>query len=102
MIELSTGDRIVVQPRFTGGLLIDAGELPDDERSYSTIQFALDDGRALHYRDIRRLGTVALMIRSDSPNTRRALGIEPLDPAFTGGASIGTSSGLAAKRSKRC
>ena len=34
---------------------------PTTERQYSTIQLALDDGRVLHYRDIRRLGTVTLM-----------------------------------------
>ena len=37
VLDLSTGDRIVVQPRFTGALLIDSGHLPDDERRYSTI-----------------------------------------------------------------
>src|SRR4029077_13176263 len=61
VLDLSTGERIVVQPRFTGALLIDTGQLPEEERKYSTIQWSLDDGRVLHYRDIRRLGTVALM-----------------------------------------
>src|SRR4029077_2727060 len=61
VLDLSSGDRIVVQPRFTGALLIDSGQLPEEERKYSTIQWSLDDGRVLHYRDIRRLGTVALM-----------------------------------------
>ncbi|HEX6589060.1 MAG TPA: DNA-formamidopyrimidine glycosylase family protein, partial [Longimicrobiales bacterium] len=83
VLDLSTGDRIVVQPRFTGALLIDAGALPEAERRYSTLDFRLDDGRRLHYRDIRRLGTVALM---DPPRWERysaSLGVEPLDPAFT-------------------
>src|SRR4051812_25623250 len=56
VIDLSTGDRIVVQPRFTGALLIDDhGSLPEEERRYSTVAFTLRDGRLLHYRDIRRL-----------------------------------------------
>jgi formamidopyrimidine-DNA glycosylase len=83
VLDLSTGDRVVVQPRFTGALLLDGGDLPDDERRYSTLDFRLDDGRRLHYRDIRRLGTVALM---DPPRWDRysaSLGVEPLDPAFT-------------------
>jgi formamidopyrimidine-DNA glycosylase len=83
VLDLSTGDRVVVQPRFTGALLVDAGDLPAAERRYSTLDFRLDDGRRLHYRDIRRLGTVSLM---DPPRWARysdALGIEPLDPAFT-------------------
>jgi len=83
MLELDRGDRIVVQPRFTGALLIDAGALPDEERRYSTVAFALDDGRTLHYRDIRRLGTVSLMSEARWHEYNAALGPEPLDPEFT-------------------
>ena len=84
VINLSTGDRIVVQPRFTGALLIDAGHLPDRERRYSTLELTLDDGRSLHYRDIRRLGTVALMSSKRFERYAAGLGVEPLDPEFTG------------------
>jgi formamidopyrimidine-DNA glycosylase len=73
-----------VQPRFTGALLIDAGNLPDAERRYSTLELSLDDGRSLHYRDIRRLGTVALMSSTRFEQYTGGLGIEPLDPEFTG------------------
>jgi formamidopyrimidine-DNA glycosylase len=83
VLDLSTGDRIVVQPRFTGALLIDAGALPDRERSYSTIEIVLEDGRSLHYRDVRRLGTVALMRPERFAEYSAGLGTEPLDPAFT-------------------
>ncbi len=83
VIDLSTSDRLVVQPRFTGALLIDAGDLPDRERQYSTIEFVLDDGRSLHYRDIRRLGTVALMDPERFAHYTATLGVEPLDRAFT-------------------
>jgi formamidopyrimidine-DNA glycosylase len=82
VLELSTGDRLVVQPRFTGALLLDAGDLPERERRYSTLAFALDDGRRLHYRDIRRLGTVALMPPARWAACAAALGPEPLDPGF--------------------
>jgi formamidopyrimidine-DNA glycosylase len=83
VLDLSTGDRVVVQPRFTGALLIDAGDLPDAERAYSTLAFRLEDGRSLHYRDIRRLGTVALMGPERFAEYTAGLGLEPLDPAFT-------------------
>ena len=83
VLDLSTGDRLVVQPRFTGALLIDAGQLPERERAYSTIELELDDGRSIHYRDIRRLGTVALMRPARFDEYSSGLGIEPLDPAFT-------------------
>jgi formamidopyrimidine-DNA glycosylase len=83
VLDLSSGDRIVVQPRFTGALLVDAGSLPERERQYSTIEFLLDDARSLHYRDIRRLGTVSLMSPARFAEYSGALGIEPLDESFT-------------------
>jgi len=83
VIDLSTTDRLVVQPRFTGALLIDEGQLPEKELRYSTVALALEDGRTLHYRDIRRLGTVALMNPRRFGEYSASLGAEPLDPAFT-------------------
>jgi formamidopyrimidine-DNA glycosylase len=85
VLDLSTGDRIVVQPRFTGALLVEEEPrpLPERERQYSTLAFGLDDGRRLHYRDIRRLGTVALMSGERWDAYSAALGVEPLDPAFS-------------------
>jgi len=83
VLDLSTSDRLVIQPRFTGALLIDAGQLPPQERRYSTIQLSLDDGRTLHYRDIRRLGTVSLMPPDEFTQYTARLGVEPLDSAFT-------------------
>ena len=83
VLDLNTGDRIVVQPRFTGALLIDAGSLPGHERRYSTLELVLDDGRSVHYRDIRRLGTVTLMSPKRFADYTSNLGVEPLDPAFT-------------------
>ena len=84
VIDLDSGDRLAVQPRFTGALLLSRGPLPDAEAPYSTLHFRLDDDRDLHYRDIRRLGTVALMPPETFARYSAGLGIEPLDPAFTG------------------
>lgn len=83
VIDLSTTDRFVVQPRFTGALLIDEGQLSEKELRYSTVALALEDGRTLHYRDIRRLGTVALMNPQRFDEYTASLGAEPLDPTFT-------------------
>jgi formamidopyrimidine-DNA glycosylase len=83
VIDLDTGDRIVVQPRFTGALLIDDGTFTGSELDYSTLRLDLDDGRALHYADVRRLGTVALMNADRFEEYSGKLGIEPLDRAFT-------------------
>jgi formamidopyrimidine-DNA glycosylase len=83
VLELSSGERIVVQPRFTGALLLSRGPLPEDEAPYSTLRLRLDDGRDLHYRDIRRLGTVALMSPDRWTRYSSGLGVEPLDPGFS-------------------
>ena len=85
VIDLDTTDHLVVQPRFTGALLIDTGSnLDKRELDYSTLRLRLADGRSLHYRDIRRLGTVALMSAKRFAEYTGDLGIEPLDQAFTG------------------
>jgi formamidopyrimidine-DNA glycosylase len=84
ILDLSTGDRLVVQPRFTGALLVDTGDLAEREHRFLRITFDLADGRKLHYRDIRCLGTVALMGPERFAEYVGALGVEPLDPAFTG------------------
>jgi formamidopyrimidine-DNA glycosylase len=84
VLDLDTRDRLVVQPRFTGALLIDDGGFTGSELSYSTLRLELDDGRSLHYADVRRLGTVALMNQKRFEEYSGKLGIEPLDRAFTG------------------
>jgi len=83
VLDLSTGYRILVQPRFTGALIVDDGSLAESALDYSTIRFSLDDGRHLHYCDVRRLGTVALMSETRFAEYTGALGIEPLDRLFT-------------------
>ena len=83
VLDLDFSHRLVVQPRFTGALLLSSGPLPPEEAPYSTLRLRLDDGRDLHYRDIRRLGTVALMSHERFAHYSSGLGIEPLDPAFT-------------------
>jgi len=83
VLDLDSGDRLVVQPRFTGALLLSRGPLPPNEAPYSTLRLHLDDDRDLHYRDIRRLGTVTLMPPERFERYSSGLGIEPLDPAFS-------------------
>jgi formamidopyrimidine-DNA glycosylase len=83
VLDLSTGDRLVVQPRFTGALLVDAAPGERGEADYTTVSCELGDGRLLRYRDVRRLGTVSLMNPARFAAYSGALGIEPLDPAFT-------------------
>ncbi|HEY0241810.1 MAG TPA: bifunctional DNA-formamidopyrimidine glycosylase/DNA-(apurinic or apyrimidinic site) lyase [Gemmatimonadaceae bacterium] len=81
--NLSTGDRLVVQPRFTGALIVEDASTDPSVIGYSTMRLALDDGRALHYCDVRRLGTVTLMSERRFAEYSAGLGIEPLDQTFT-------------------
>ena len=85
VIDLHTpaGPRhLVVQPRFTGGLLLAEDTLRPDLAAYVCLSLSLTDGRQLHYRDVRRLGTVALMTTDRFTAYAAALGPEPLDPAL--------------------
>ena len=83
VLDLSSGDRMVVQPRFTGALLVDDGSLGEAAREYATVELSLADGRVLRYRDVRRLGTVSLMSEARFAEYAARLGPEPLDRAFT-------------------
>lgn len=87
VLDCDAGDKrwhLVVQPRFTGGLLVDDGTLPASATDYLAVSWLLDDGRQLHYRDVRRLGTVSLMSAGRFAQYTGDLGPEPLDPTFTG------------------
>ncbi|MBI1808631.1 MAG: hypothetical protein HYR75_01930, partial [Gemmatimonadetes bacterium] len=92
VLDLDSGDRLVVTPRFTGALLIEPGGRPaehaegapgEPSADYTCLAFDLVDGRRLRYRDVRRLGTVALMAPARFAAWNAALGPEPLDPALT-------------------
>ena len=78
VIDLEPAQHLVVTPRFTGALLLDRP--PED---YTCVTFALADGRVLRYRDIRRLGMLALLGDAAYDAWSAALGPEPLDPALT-------------------
>lgn len=83
ILDLSTRDRLVVSLRFTGALLVDDGSLTEDDRRYSTVRWRLEDGRTLHFREVRRLGTVSLMNANQFDEYVAGLGVEPLGPAFS-------------------
>ena len=82
---LSSADRVVVTPRFTGALLVASGTTPDADSRYTAIEIRLVDGRVLRYRDVRRLGTVALMSAARFGEWSATIGPEPLDQELTAG-----------------
>ncbi len=75
--------RLVIQPGMTGALLVRARPLSAAERRYAVLEAELDDGRRLVYRDVRRLGTLLWLDERGWARYDRAIGPEPLDPAFT-------------------
>ena len=77
---LRSDPRFVLAGRERGGLIVDDGSLSTADRAYVALTLRLSDGRALHYRDVRRLGTVALMAPDRFSQYSNALGAEPLDP----------------------
>jgi formamidopyrimidine-DNA glycosylase len=84
VVSMDTGDSLVVQPRFTGALLATKGSnLTDYDRTYIAVILGLDHGYVLAYRDVRRLGTVALMDADRLDEYFGELGEEPLDEGFT-------------------
>jgi formamidopyrimidine-DNA glycosylase len=75
--------RLVVQPGMTGSLVVHQRPLTADEARYAVLRAALDDGRELVYRDVRRLGTLLLLDEKGWRRYDAAIGPEPLDPDFT-------------------
>lgn len=82
VLDLDTGDRMVVQPRFTGALLVGAPRALDED-PYATVVFTLEGGDGFAYRDVRRLGTLSLFDELGFARHDRGLGVEPLDESFT-------------------
>jgi formamidopyrimidine-DNA glycosylase len=78
------GDKLLLfQPGMTGSLFVADRPLSAGEAQYAVLRAALDDGRELVYRDVRRLGTLLLLDGRGWERYTAAIGPEPLDPSFT-------------------
>ncbi len=82
VIELADARYLVIQPRFTGAVLVDDAAEAEPEHAYVTVTWALADGGRFVYRDVRRLGTVTLLDDAGFANYSARIGPEPLDPSF--------------------
>jgi formamidopyrimidine-DNA glycosylase len=83
VFRLSSGHRLVVQPRMTGSLIVHERPLTRAEAKYAVLTCTLDDGRLFVYRDVRRLGTVWLLDEEEWLAYTGRIGPEPLDDTFT-------------------
>ena len=79
VIDLGGGAFLTIHLKMTGQLFVVSASLARDP--YERLALALDDGRELRFRDIRKFGRVGLYSTEDDPFGD--IGPEPLDPAFT-------------------
>jgi formamidopyrimidine-DNA glycosylase len=85
VLELDSGDALILHRGMTGSLLLRAGEAPIEP--YVRLIFRLDDGTELRFDDARKFGK-AFVMRSDGserPMPWARMGPEPLSPDFTEG-----------------
>jgi len=85
-IQLTSGERIVIQLRMTGSLQIVERRLNAEERRYAVLEAGIGGGARLVFRDVRRLGTIQLLAPAEWERYSAALGPEPLEAGFTGAA----------------
>lgn len=83
VLRLASGERMVIQPRMTGSLIVYDRPLSQDEAHYAVLTCTLDDGAVLVYRDVRRLGTIWLLDERAWTRYSARMGPEPLDDTFT-------------------
>ena len=81
--RLSSGHRMIIQPRMTGTLIVYDRPLTPTELKYAVLLCTLTDGRTFVYRDVRRLGTVWLLDEAGWAAYTERIGPEPLEQTFT-------------------
>jgi formamidopyrimidine-DNA glycosylase len=79
VVDLSGGAFLTIHLKMTGQLFVVPATTASDP--YLRLVLALDDGRELRFRDIRKFGRVGLYLADDRPFDD--VGPEPLDPRFT-------------------
>ncbi|HQP31813.1 MAG TPA: bifunctional DNA-formamidopyrimidine glycosylase/DNA-(apurinic or apyrimidinic site) lyase [Deltaproteobacteria bacterium] len=81
VFELESPARMLVHLRMSGRLHLRPG--PSTPDPYDRVVFTLSDGRQLCLHDPRKFGRIHLL--EDADRVLGALGVEPLDEAFTPG-----------------
>lgn len=83
VFRLSSGHRMIIQPRMTGSVIVYDRQLTRDELRYAVLICTLGDGRKFVYRDVRRLGTIWLLDEEGWIAYTGRIGPEPLEKTFT-------------------
>ncbi len=85
VLELDSGDALVVSLRMTGRLIAMGCDEPEYPRSHVVLRFS--DGARLHFADVRTFGRMRLVAAGEAWD--RELGVEPLSTGFTQEAFLG-------------
>jgi len=83
VFRLASGQRMIIQPRMTGSVIVYERELTRDELKYAVLIGTLRDKRKFVYRDVRRLGTIWLLNEEGWRAYTGRIGPEPLEEGFT-------------------
>lgn len=83
VFRLSSGHRMIIQPRMTGSVIVYDRPLTREELKYAVLIATLGDGRKFVYRDVRRLGTIWLLEEEGWIAYTGRIGPEPLEETFT-------------------
>ena len=83
VFRLSSGHRMIIQPRMTGSLVVHERPLTREQAKYAVLICTLNDGRRFVYRDVRRLGTIWLLDETGWKAYTGRIGPEPLEETFT-------------------
>src|SRR5712692_2541545 len=83
VFRLSSGHRMIIQPRMTGSLVAHERPLTREQAKYAVLICTLNDGRRFVYRDVRRLGTIWLLDEKGWAAYTNRIGPEPLEETFT-------------------
>src|SRR4051794_20972866 len=79
IVDLSGGAFLTIHLKMTRQLFVVPASLPLDP--YERAALALDDGREIRFRDVRKFGRIGLYLADDDPFD--GFGPEPLDERFT-------------------
>ncbi|MGQ9788336.1 MAG: bifunctional DNA-formamidopyrimidine glycosylase/DNA-(apurinic or apyrimidinic site) lyase [Candidatus Hadarchaeaceae archaeon] len=77
LLQLSSGESLIIHLRMTGALLFN----PKGQVRFTRVIFRLDGGNALAFTDVRRFGTIYLV--RNKMDIVGKLGVEPLSEEFT-------------------
>jgi formamidopyrimidine-DNA glycosylase len=84
LLTLDAGWTLALHLRMSGSVSVQLAAAPAD--TYTHLVLALDDGRRLFFRDIRKFGRARLLNTAGLAALDSSLGIEPLGDGFTAAA----------------